>query len=213
VLVQHTGAYCAALASTFNGRRAGGTLVVRADGSIVRTAPRAAGLDEPQARGHVWGTVARCEADAQRPAPIALDAIAPLSSKVLREDLCAERFAYVAAASAGPRAFEYELAVESPVGFVSMPLAIRLAGDAAIVSTLRMLGYETKAFPVWGTALDLRMGRQIPTTAPVKVRIELSHAATRGEPRARHLAVRFTIDGDAAVGSFEIKFDERGEGC
>ena len=210
VLVQHAGAYCAALASTFNGRRAGGTLVVRLDGSIERTGARATTLDEPLARTHAWGSAAP---EPRTAAPIALDAIAPLSSKVLREDLCDERFAYRSATSLGPRAFEYEFDVSSPVGFVSMPLAIRLAGDAAIVSTLRMLGYETKAFPVWGTSLELRMGRQIPTSAPVRVRIELSHAATRGEARSKQLAVRFAIDGDAATGAFEIKFDERGEGC
>jgi len=89
-----------------------------------------------------------------------------------------------------------------------MPLAIRLAGDAAIVSTLRMLGYATKAFPVWGTSLDLRMGAQIPTDRPVTVRIELSHAARRDAANSRRLAVRFTIGGEAATGSFEIMFDE-----
>jgi diaminopimelate decarboxylase len=210
IVVQHVGAYCASLASTFNGRRSGGMLVLRADGSIARTTPRASGLDEPLARGHAWSSLVAAKAEST---PIALDAIAPLSSKVLREDLCEERFAYTAAASVGTHAYEFDLAVSSPVGFVSMPLAIRLAGDAAIVSTLRMLGYATKAFPVWGTSLDLRMSRQIPTGAPVRVRIELSHAAQREGPKSRRLAVRFTLGGDAAVGSFEIMFDENGEGC
>ena len=210
ILVQHTGAYCASLASTFNGRRAGGALLLRADGSIVRTSPRAGGLDEPLARGYEWGSATGSRAAKES---IAIDALMPLSSKVLREDLCEERFTYLAARSEGTHAYEFDFAVASPVGFVSMPLAIRLAGDAAIVSTLRMLGYATKAFPVWGTSLDLRMGAQIPTDRPVTVRIELSHAARRDAANSRRLAVRFTIGGEAATGSFEIMFDERGTGC
>jgi diaminopimelate decarboxylase len=215
VLVQHAGAYCASLASTFNGRRSGGTVVLRANGAIERTTPRASGLDEPLARGHAWSALT---ATHETRMPLALDVIAPLSSKVLREDLCAERFAYIAATSEGTHAYEFEFAVSSPVGFVSMPLAIRLTGDAAIVSTLRMLGYATKAFPVWGTSLDLRMSKQISTNEPVRVRIELSHAAQREGPKSRRLAVRFTmrsdaVVGDAAAGSFEIMFDEAGAGC
>ena len=90
MLVQHAGAYCASLASTFNGRRSGGTVVLRANGAIERTTPRASGLDEPLARGHAWSALA---ATHETRMPLALDVIAPLSSKVLREDLCAERFA------------------------------------------------------------------------------------------------------------------------
>jgi diaminopimelate decarboxylase len=210
VLVQHAGAYCASLASTFNGRRAGGTVVVRTNGTLQRTAQRASSLDEPLARGHAWNALSSSQCER---APLALDVIAPLSSKVLREDLCEERFAYLSASSEGTHAYEFEFAVTSPVGFVSMPLAIRLAGDAAIVSTLRMLGYATKAFPVWGTSLELRMSKQIPTNEPVRVRIELAHAAQREGPKSRRLAVRFTIHGDAASGAFEIMFDEAGVGC
>ena len=210
VLIQHTGAYCASLASTFNGRRTGGTILLRANGDLQRATPRAAGLDEPLARGHAWNALHASRAER---APLALETILPLSSKVLREDLCEERFSYLAATSEGTHAYEFAFAVSSPVGFVSMPLAIRLAGDAAIVSTLRMLGYATKAFPVWGTSLDLRMSKQISTHEPVRVRIELSHAAQREGPKSRRLAVRFMIDGDAAAGSFEIMFDEGGAGC
>lgn len=210
VLVQHAGAYCASLASTFNGRRSGGTVVLRAHGALQRTAPRASSLDEPLARGHAWNAL---RASHERSAPMALESVLPLSSKVLREDLCEERFSYLSAASQGAHAYEFEFAVTSPVGFVSMPLAIRLAGDAAIVSTLRMLGYATKAFPVWGTSLELRMSKQITTQTPVRVRIELAHAAQREGPKSRRIAVRFAINGDAASGAFEIMFDESGAGC
>lgn len=210
VLIQHTGAYCASLASTFNGRRSGGTVVIRTNGARQRTTPRATGLDEPLARGHTWNAL---DASRAERTPLALETILPLSSKVLREDLCEERFSYLTATSEGAHAYEFAFAVASPVGFVSMPLAIRLAGDAAIVSTLRMLGYATKAFPVWGTSLDLRMSKQITTSEPVRVRIELSHAAQREGPKSRRLAVRFMIGGDAAAGSFEIMFDEGGAGC
>ena len=234
VLVQHTGAYCAALASTFNGRRSGGTVVVDEAGVLHRTSERASSLDEPLARTHAWGAAAGWGAAAavatepavDRSAGTAVDrarpldgaGIAALTSRVLREQLCEERWEYRDAHSVGARAYEFTLDVDSPVGFVSMPLAIRLAGDAAIVSVLSVLGYQTKAFPVWGTSLDLRMAQQIRTDRAVRVRIDVSHAASRGSTEAKRLAVRFGIWNDdqhapAARGSFEIMFDEAGAGC
>ena len=215
ILIQHVGAYCAALASTFNGRRSGGTVVIQTDGTLTRATERAATLDEPLARSHAWGTIAPT---GERARDLDAHAIAALTSRVLREDLCAERWEYREACAVGVRAYEFTLDIASPVGFVSMPLAIRLAGDAAIVSVLSVLGYETKAFPVWGTALDLRMAQQIRTDRPVRVRIDVSHDATRVGANQKRLAVRFglwndTHDAPAARGSFEIMFDEQGAGC
>jgi diaminopimelate decarboxylase len=206
ILVQPAGAYCASLSNTFNGRRSGGTAVIRADGSIVRTADAAGRLDEPLVRGHRWGsatgsrTASRSEIDVSR--------LAHLTSKVLREDCCAERFAYRSVAQVGERAWEFLCEVDSPVPFVAMPLATRIAGDAAIVSTLLMLGKSVKTFPIWGASLEMKITRQIPSGEPLKVRIELSHPT---EPRAggsRNLAVRFTLGDETATGAFEIHFDD-----
>lgn len=235
ILVQHTGAYCAALASTFNGRRSGGTVVLDESGAVHRTSERAASMDEPLARTHAWGAMAEITATAiagsstdftdgesprhpRRARPLTIAGIGALTSRVLREQLCEERWEYLDAQPVGARAYEFTLEVDSPVGFVSMPLAIRLAGDAAIVSVLSVLGYETKVFPVWGTSLDLRMAQQIRTDRAVRVRIDVSHAASRGAPGAKRLAVRFGMWNEdqrdpAARGSFEIMFDETGAGC
>jgi hypothetical protein len=108
----------------------------------------------------------------------------------------------------GPRAWEFEFDVSSPVGFVSMPLAIRLAGDAAIVAALLDAGEDTKAYPVWGTELALAMPKQVPTNAPVIVRIELSAAAREGAGADCHRqSVRFALNGGAATGTFALAFD------
>ena len=208
ILVEHTGAYCASLASTFNGRRAGGTAVVRLDGAIVRTAAAAATLDEPLAATHAWGLANSREPVDPAAAAVDGERVARLSSKVLREDLCHERFRHVGAVQVGPRAWEFEFDVSSPVGFVSMPLAIRLAGDAAIVAALLDAGEDTKAYPVWGTELALAMPKQVPTNAPVIVRIELSAAAREGAGADCHRqSVRFALNGGAATGTFALAFD------
>jgi len=208
ILVEHTGAYCASLANTFNGRRAGGTVVLRADGAVVRTAAAAATLDEPLASTHAWGFATSREPS--DPAAAAIDGalVARLSSRVLREDLCHERFRHVGAVQVGPRAWEFEFDVSSPVGFVSMPLAIRLAGDAAIVAALLDAGEDTKAYPVWGTELALAMPKQVPTNAPVVARIELSAAAREGcGGEAHRQSVRFTLNAGAATGTFALAYD------
>jgi hypothetical protein len=92
---------------------------VRTDGSVVRTQAAAAAIDEPLARGHAWGEATR----GAKPASVAVpaDRVARLSSRVLGEDLCAERFRHLAAVAVGARAWEFEFEVSSPVGFVSMP--------------------------------------------------------------------------------------------
>ena len=210
VLVQHTGAYCASLASTFNGRRAGGAVVIDEHGTAHRVSERAGVMDEPLARTHAWGAVT--SGASAPPRPLTAACIAALTSHVLREQACEERWAYRDARVVGDRAYEFTLDVVSPVGFVTMPLAIRLVGDAAIVSVLSMLGHRTKAFPVWGTALDLRMPQQVPTDRPVYVRIDVSHDAARSRATGTRLAVRFGLwtDGQSASiarGSFELMVD------
>jgi hypothetical protein len=62
------------------------------------------------------------------------------------------------------------------------------------------------------------MAQQIRTDRPVRVRIDVSHDATRVGANQKRLAVRFglwndTHDAPAARGSFEIMFDEQGAGC
>ncbi|MBI1303516.1 MAG: hypothetical protein GC172_06975 [Phycisphaera sp.] len=208
ILVEHAGAYCASLANTFNGRRAGGTVVLRDDGAVVRTSAAAGTLDEPLAATHAWGLASSREPVDPAAAPVDSARVARLSSKVLREDLCHERFRHVGAVQVGPRAWEFEFDVSSPVGFVSMPLAIRLAGDAAIVAALLDAGEDTKAYPVWGTELALAMPKQVPTNAPVIVRIELSAAAREGAGAESHRqSVRFTLNGGAAAGTFALAYD------
>jgi len=56
-LVQHAGSYRGAIATTFNGRRSGGTVIVRKDGSFVQACPPA-GIDtqnESLAKNYQWG--------------------------------------------------------------------------------------------------------------------------------------------------------------
>ena len=62
------------------------------------------------------------------------------------------------------------------------------------------------------------LGADPRTDRAVRVRIDVSHAASRGSTEAKRLAVRFGIWNDdqhapAARGSFEIMFDEAGAGC
>ena len=215
VLVQHTGAYCAALASTFNGRRSGGTVVVDEHGTVHRVSERAGAMDEPLARTHAWGVVT--QGSSGPPRPLTASCISALSSHVLREQACAERWEYRDAQVVGDRAYEFTLDVVSPVGFVTMPLAIRLVGDAAIVSVLSLLGHHTKACPVWGTSLDLRMPKQVCTDRPVRVRIDVSHDASRSRASGARFAVRFGLwsdgqHGSAARGAFEIMVDDPAPG-
>lgn len=49
--------------------------------------------------------------------------------------------------------YEFVVSTSSAVSFISMPFAIRILGDAAIIAILHNDGYEAKREAVWGLRL------------------------------------------------------------
>ncbi|MEZ4273142.1 MAG: hypothetical protein R3C68_17420 [Myxococcota bacterium] len=129
---------------------------------------------------------------------------------MLRDELANARFRHTSAVAVGPRTWEFEFEVSSPIGFVSMPLALRIAGDAAIVAALLDAGEQAKSYPVWGTDLVVSGQVQISSDAPVVVRIELSSVAHEGLGSGiRRQTARFSINGNAATGTFALVLGRR----
>ena len=62
IFIQHAGAYCGATSSTFNGRRSGGTFVLRSNGILIRVQPPGEVAQEPLAWGYTWGAMASAQA-------------------------------------------------------------------------------------------------------------------------------------------------------
>ncbi|ACY17235.1 diaminopimelate decarboxylase family protein [Haliangium ochraceum] len=201
IFVQHTGAYFAAIANRFNGRRPGGTVVIRADGSAERIHRRARALDEPANDGYAWG----CSQPRQRERPVALARIEPLRS-VLHSTAGAERFDYLSCAQRGERCCVFEVAIASPLEFLTLPLAMRAAADASIIALLLLLGHEVKSMPVSGSEIEMRIHETISTRAPLRIEVAMSHfAKARGS--ARSCAMHFYIAEGACTGRSVVQFD------
>ncbi|MFM9100632.1 MAG: hypothetical protein ACKOPS_04560, partial [Cyanobium sp.] len=64
--------------------------------------------------------------------------------------------------------------VEGSVDFVSLPFALRIAGDAAIISLLHRQGCERKSIAVWGTRLALSAYQKLAMPADLRVGLQLS---------------------------------------
>lgn len=155
VLVRHTGAYCEAVSSRFNGRRGPAHIMIEADGSI-RVVRRAEDpFFQPGVQAHVPTASGTGTERHDRVRPGTVEA---LHSPYMREDAASESYTILEARREGERAYRFEVEPRTAVDFVGMPLALRIAGDASIIAVGHVLGWRNKAGPVWANRLSLTCG-------------------------------------------------------
>ena len=205
VLVQHAGAYCFALSNAFNGRSYGGMLMVRADcGGVVRVDEALHRNDNPALASHRWAAE---ELPLATPVPVPPERVLALSSAYLRELLPADGYHFERVEQAAPRAWRFVARVSSAADFVSLPLLLRVAADAAIVAFGLALGHDGKACPVWGSHCTVSMPQALPSSAPLVLRVSLSSVVDSdgcaGLLPKRSVVARFEVQGTAVCGSLQ----------
>lgn len=203
VLVQHTGAYCFSLANAFNGRSYGGMVLVRVDGTTVRVDDRQTPSQHLALATHRWGAE---EASFENPKDLDLEWVNELGSSYLQMTLQEDSFRYLVLQQVGPRSWRFEIQVSSAVGFVSMPFALRAAGDSSIIAVLLSLGLTEKTFPVWGVNASVTMSEQLPSSAPFAMYVDLSHPMHGRQPGDHELVARWRVEGREVMGHFDLKF-------
>jgi diaminopimelate decarboxylase len=196
LLVRHAGAYCGAIASHFNGRRAPACAVLENDGTV-----RLAHSEEDPFFEPMLQTYRPSGFDC---APNRGEAITPERQKALHSEYMHELanqdgYEMSAVRKVCERSYHFVVEPRAAVGFVALPLALRIVGDASILAVGHELGWETKEAPVWATRLTLTAGANLPVGEALPCRVVVSGLGPGGRP------------GVAACGHVHFELGENGE--
>jgi diaminopimelate decarboxylase len=200
LLLTEAGAYTYSLANRFNGRLAPQWLVLRSNGKVEQTLRREDRFENLQLANHSW----RLSNSAMEPMIIADEKVHRLSSGYLREASAGDSFSYVSVEQATSITYEFEVLTSSVVDFVSMPFAIRIIGDAAIVAVLHHEGFDTKQQAVWGRRLVMDCFKQVQANAKLRFTLSLSETICASGNTTR--VVRFETSCGNCVGSVVVVY-------
>ncbi len=172
LLITHAGAYTFSLSNRFNGRLAPAWVLMDEDGFQKRMNSEGR-YDNIFLTNYFYGLRQQTEEGEERVIP--KQKIESLSSGYLKKLACQDEFEYLGMTKIGERTYEIDVMTESKVDFISMPFAIRIFGDAVIVTLLEHLGAEKKEVPIWGRKLNLDCFGQVKTGVPVRLRVSFSN--------------------------------------
>lgn len=198
LLIRHAGAYCEAIASRFNGRLGAATVVVDDDGAV-RVARHA---EDPffAAEGTAMRPIPPAQAMAGGAAEIPLERLAALESAYMHHAAKSDSYHFAAARRTGPGCYEFEVELDAPCGFLGMPLAVRILGDASIIAIGLELGWEQKRGAVLASRLTLTCDALLPGQGRLPVRVAVTALSPSGRAGATlGGAVRFELGDDAAI--------------
>lgn len=170
LLITETGAYTYALSNRFNGRLAPAWVVLKRNNHLVQLMEREGRYDHPQITRYQW----RDSASTSNPQSIPLDQVLAYSSTYLKYLAKADAFEYEKVVRLAPGLYQFTIRTSSEVGFISMPFAIRIFGDATIVALMHHFGHATKDVAVWGRRVTLDYFGSIKSNTALEITIALS---------------------------------------
>lgn len=198
LLITEAGAYTFSLSNRFNGRLAPAWVVLKGDNQLVQLMEREGRYDHPQITGYQW------HADLQPPnsQSVPLEQVFGLSSIYLKELAKADAFDYERVEQLEQGFYQFTIRTKSNVGFISMPFAIRIFGDATIISLMHHFGHAKKDVSVWGRRLTLDCFEIIPSNTTLEFTIALSENKNlEGSNTVAHFKTRCGM----ASGSIVVK--------
>ena len=202
LLITEAGAYTFSLSNKFNGRTAPKWLLLNANGELIQTMEKESIYDELHHSRYNWN-ISVNESNAQS---IDLNLVDQLSSKYLFQTCEADRFDYLKVNYESKNHYEFTVSTSSVVDFISMPFAIRIIGDATIISVLHSKGYDHKDFSIWGRKLNMDCYEQIPSNQNLEFSIALSDTLKKGN---QYLIVsRFKTSCNKFSGSIIVSFEK-----
>lgn len=170
LLITETGAYTYALSNRFNGRLAPAWVVLKRDNHLVQLMEREGRYDHPQITSYQWHD----SANASSPQSVQLEQVHAFSSTYLKDLAKADAFEYEKVVRLAPGLYQFTIRTSSEVGFISMPFAIRIFGDATIVALMHHFGHATKDVAVWGRRVTLDCFEIIKSNTALEITIALS---------------------------------------
>lgn len=200
LVVQHAGAYCAALENRFNGRLSSAMVVIDEAGAAHIGQKRGASYHAPEVASHPWSEPVE---DAERE-DLSLEQVVDLSSGYLRIDSSQNNFQYLSGERLSQNQYRFRIKAASPAGFLSAPFALRLGGDAVIVSILHRLNLVSKDRPVWARRSTLDLKRKIDLPGEVVCHVSLSTNAPKIGKTAQYALADFKLNDGEIEGRFEV---------
>lgn len=179
LLIRHAGAYCEAIASRFNGRT-GPAHVVVGDGGRIHLARR---REDPFFETMVQTYRPPGFARTAREGVVVEDGrIRALQSEYMHHLAAEDAYDVGEVRKVDERTYLFDVVPRAAVGFVAMPLALRILGDASITAVGLELGWSEKKAPVWATRLTLTCGSTIPAEGTLPCRVAVSALTPGSRP-------------------------------
>jgi diaminopimelate decarboxylase len=198
---QHMGAYCSAVGNRFNGLMSPAQITVTDEGYASIDVLKEDDFCDPVLLGFDWRNDEKQWGEAVM---IDRDTVENLGSRYLHHELNEDTYEFLETSQSSDRTLDFKLKVSTSLGVISMPLAVRIASDATIISALYLIGKHRKDVSVWGTRLFMTGDQMIKTNRPVNCRISISHALKLSSDRHSQFVVYWDINNGKFRGIFRI---------
>jgi diaminopimelate decarboxylase len=170
ILITKAGAYLFALSNTFNGRTALPWLTLNQRGELQLSVHKEELFNRVFLQQPVFQPQTNTEVELVDP-----DHFHHLQSDYIAHQMHLDEYEFVKLEKLSEKRYRFTTEVKSTVGFISMPLAIRILGDAAIVAILHDAGASTKDHSVWGQKICLDYFGNVSSSDPFVFTMTLSH--------------------------------------
>lgn len=199
LLITEVGAYTFSLSNRFNGRLAPKWLLLKANGQIIQTIAKESNLDNSHLTNFNWDLDVMTNQ-----IQLSDKVISNLSSNYLSEKCLYDTYAFEKVVKMTLNKYEFVVTTSSKEDFLSMPFAIRIFGDAAIISVLHNDGINEKKVPVWGKKLVLDCFHQIKSNQSLKFTVALSSPIQKDFDSTR--IARFKTECNSFSGSLVVQY-------
>jgi diaminopimelate decarboxylase len=170
ILIADVGAYTFSLSNSFNGRTAFPWALYK-NGDLMKTTEAEQNFNRLFLQHH-----SKFDLEDNTPQFIDSTQVNLLQSNYLWKDIKLDEYEMTEAVCISPQKYRFKIRIKSPVDFISMPTAIRLIGDAAIVSVLHSMNQTEKSISVWGQKIDLEYLDFFSSSEDFECHIDLTHS-------------------------------------
>jgi hypothetical protein len=136
---------------------------------------------------------------------IDMNLVSQLSSIYLHKTCENDSFEYIKMIYERKNYYKFIVLTSSVVDFISMPFAIRIIGDASIISVLHNKGYDQKKFSLWGRKLSMDCYEQLPSNSNLEFTISLSDTIQKKSKSV--IVARFKTSCNRCSGSIIISYE------
>ena len=202
LLITEAGAYTFSLSNKFNGRVAPKWLLHKPNGVLIQTMENESVYDESHHAKYDWNISGK----SVQTQMLGKDIAERLSSQYLKQTSMDDSFEYQNICIENDKAYKFMVVTSSVVDFISMPFAIRIMGDATIISILHSKGFDKKDSQVWGRKLSMDCLGKVASNGPLEFTVSLSETIIKGNKNI--VIARFKTSCNHCSGSLIVSYED-----